>query len=420
MPTIINNWTADLTSEMRSGHTACLYGAYVFVIGMDPTGATGDAYLTRITIADQSLTTIAFTNTDGHHRNPSDILEVNDKLYISMGLFTSLTIVEVDPIAMTYTDVVNSTSYDNSSRGALATDGTYLYAAPENTAKIIRYDLTNFGAGGTELATYSNQDGLRSDGTYLYLTTHDPAKIARITISSFTVAEVVTLASPYNSLADKFAMTTSFIWPSTDSNDTTANGYIHKATKTNLATIDSFRVYDSGGGGRLVYGTWEGEGYIWQTFGGGSTVVARINPSDQSFELFDFAAGQMSARSMVFDGAGTAYILSEGTLSTDTILSSNPVPGLAISLDCDSPPNGRLGAAYTHDLVVSGGTSPYTYAIIWGSLPQGLSLGSSTGTISGTPNASGKRSFTARVTDDDGITATVTCSITVKKCPVRR
>ena len=57
-----------------------------------------------------------------------------------------------------------------------------------------------------------------------------------------------------------------------------------------------------------------------------------------------------------------------------------------------------------------------TYAVTTGSLPSGLSLNSSTGTITGTPSSIGSSttsSFTITATDDESQTATRDYSITV-------
>ena len=54
---------------------------------------------------------------------------------------------------------------------------------------------------------------------------------------------------------------------------------------------------------------------------------------------------------------------------------------------------------YTATLTASGGTLPYTWSIISGSLPPGLTLNSTNGVISGTPIDMGVFSFTAKVED---------------------
>jgi uncharacterized protein YhjY with autotransporter beta-barrel domain len=67
-------------------------------------------------------------------------------------------------------------------------------------------------------------------------------------------------------------------------------------------------------------------------------------------------------------------------------------------------PNGTQNVAYSQTVTASGGTGPYTYSISAGALPAGLSLNSSTGTISGTPTGSGASNFTVRALDSLGNT----------------
>jgi hypothetical protein len=63
-------------------------------------------------------------------------------------------------------------------------------------------------------------------------------------------------------------------------------------------------------------------------------------------------------------------------------------------------------------LSATGGTAPYTWTVASGSLPGGLTL-SGAGIISGTPTQAGNSSFTVRVTDQLGGTATRALSISV-------
>jgi RHS repeat-associated protein len=65
-----------------------------------------------------------------------------------------------------------------------------------------------------------------------------------------------------------------------------------------------------------------------------------------------------------------------------------------------SLPDGTVSQAYSVTLLASGGTTAYSWSITSGSLPSGLSLNASTGTISGTPTAaSGPVDVTFQVTD---------------------
>ena len=82
------------------------------------------------------------------------------------------------------------------------------------------------------------------------------------------------------------------------------------------------------------------------------------------------------------------------------------------SISTNSLPNGTVGTAYSQTLAATGGTSPYSWTVIAGSLPSGLTL-SSSGLISGTPTtAGGPTSITLKVTDNNNITATKVLSVT--------
>lgn len=95
----------------------------------------------------------------------------------------------------------------------------------------------------------------------------------------------------------------------------------------------------------------------------------------------------------------------------------------ALSLECPLTATGEIGVPYDDFLILTGGTAPFTFAIIFGSLPPGLTLNTSTGEISGTPTTAGIYSYVARVTDADGNTAqTPGCPITITtlsiNCPI--
>ncbi|HZX47108.1 MAG TPA: stalk domain-containing protein [Clostridia bacterium] len=69
-----------------------------------------------------------------------------------------------------------------------------------------------------------------------------------------------------------------------------------------------------------------------------------------------------------------------------------------------NPPEGRVGASYTHTFTVNRGTSPYTYKVTGGTLPEGLSLARN-GTLNGTPETAGTYKYTVTVTDRSGRTS---------------
>jgi len=64
--------------------------------------------------------------------------------------------------------------------------------------------------------------------------------------------------------------------------------------------------------------------------------------------------------------------------------------------------SGKNGKAYKATVRASLGKSPYTWALIGGSLPAGLNLDTAAGVISGVPTATGSFELTLQVTDSLG------------------
>jgi hypothetical protein len=62
--------------------------------------------------------------------------------------------------------------------------------------------------------------------------------------------------------------------------------------------------------------------------------------------------------------------------------------------------SGKVGTYYQAQLYANGGTGSYSWSVVYGSLPSGLSL--SNGTVYGTPNVASTWSFTIRATDTNG------------------
>jgi hypothetical protein len=86
---------------------------------------------------------------------------------------------------------------------------------------------------------------------------------------------------------------------------------------------------------------------------------------------------------------------------------------IPLSIGTSSLPNGTVGVTYSQTLSPTGGSSPYIWSAVSGTLPVGLSLNSA-GVISGIPTAAGgPTSVTFRVTDSTSATATKSLSITV-------
>lgn len=76
-------------------------------------------------------------------------------------------------------------------------------------------------------------------------------------------------------------------------------------------------------------------------------------------------------------------------------------------------PNAAVNTAYSQTLTATGGQSPYGWAVTSGSLPVGLTLGATSGVISGTPTLPGSATFTVTVTDYTRVTAQASYTLIV-------
>jgi hypothetical protein len=94
-----------------------------------------------------------------------------------------------------------------------------------------------------------------------------------------------------------------------------------------------------------------------------------------------------------------------------------PPPGCpAITLAPATLPNGTVGVAYTQAITGSGGTAPYTFAVISGTLPAGLTL-TSAGVLAGTPSTATTATITIRGTDVNGCFASVAYTMVIAAAP---
>ncbi len=73
---------------------------------------------------------------------------------------------------------------------------------------------------------------------------------------------------------------------------------------------------------------------------------------------------------------------------------------------------GTMNAAYSASLAAAGGTAPYTWSVISGTLPKGISL-SGAGVLSGTPTVAGSNSFTVQVADSGRTPQTASLAATL-------
>uniref|UniRef100_Q01UF3 Ig family protein n=1 Tax=Solibacter usitatus (strain Ellin6076) TaxID=234267 RepID=Q01UF3_SOLUE len=120
--------------------------------------------------------------------------------------------------------------------------------------------------------------------------------------------------------------------------------------------------------------------------------------------------GTYMVRTVVTDSVG----------GTDDVTCTIIVAGPPLNLVCGTCGNSKatVGSAYSSTLAVQGGTASFTFSIVSGSLPPGLTLNPTTGAITGTPTATGTYTFTSKVVDANGTSDTAQCGIVVVASPV--
>jgi hypothetical protein len=142
--------------------------------------------------------------------------------------------------------------------------------------------------------------------------------------------------------------------------------------------------------------------YAWSVVAGALPNGIALDPATGAVSGTPTTAGTASFTVQVSDD------LDQGDTQALSLLVAPPP-----SVTTTSLPAGNLGVAYGANLQASGGTTPYSWSLDAGSLPAGLALDPATGSITGTPTATGTFPFTVRVTDARGASDPQDLSIAV-------
>jgi autotransporter-associated beta strand protein len=131
----------------------------------------------------------------------------------------------------------------------------------------------------------------------------------------------------------------------------------------------------------------------------------------------------LSGTQLTFSGTPTAtgtFPLSitlhdDGNNSDSTVASASITINAALGITTASLPNWTETIAYNQSIATTGGTGPLTFSLSAGVLPNGLSLNTTNGLISGTPSVGGAGTYpiTVLVTDAVGATASHSYSVTI-------
>lgn len=147
-----------------------------------------------------------------------------------------------------------------------------------------------------------------------------------------------------------------------------------------------------------------GKGVTWSLTGAGS-----LNSSVGASVIYSPPSGILSSAEQA---TITATSLTDSTKSASVKITVNLHP---LIQPLQTFANGSVGVPYSQTIVIVGGTPPFEWSIyngpiitgnyVGGSVPDGLTLNASTGTISGTPTGAGTWYFEATATDATGVTA---------------
>ena len=146
--------------------------------------------------------------------------------------------------------------------------------------------------------------------------------------------------------------------------------------------------------------------YTWSLVSGALPGGLSLSPSTGAIIGTPTGAGVSTFTVKVTD--------SEGSPQTATKqLSITINPAVPLSISTTTLPNGTVGTQYSAPITAIGGVYPYTWSIISGTLPSGLSLNSTTGAIGGMPVLAGNSSFTIQVTDSETPTVRAAAQLSI-------
>ncbi len=148
-------------------------------------------------------------------------------------------------------------------------------------------------------------------------------------------------------------------------------------------------------------------GYNWSLNSGSLPAGVALSAAGQ-ISGTPTTAGTSSFTVQVRDSGSPAQTATQ-SLSISVVAALPPPLGISTS----SLPDGTVGVAYNATVSATGGTPGYSWSIVSGSLPAGMTMAASSGQISGTPSAAAAYSFTLQVTDSGSPAQAATHSYSV-------
>ena len=148
--------------------------------------------------------------------------------------------------------------------------------------------------------------------------------------------------------------------------------------------------------------------YVWSIVSGALPGGLSLNGGTGGIAGTPSTAGTSSFTVQVTDGQAPADTATRALQITVLTVSYDPLVITTTSL-----PNARRNKSYSRTLAATGGLAPYTWSVVGGNLPPGLTLNASTGVVSGKATTIATYNFTVQARDSQGTPVTDTQSLTI-------
>lgn len=331
-------------------------------------------------------------------------------LTVQAGATSGVAFVSTSPVTATTTSVV-SASYNGLTRTATMT----VTPPPDNSGTTLE---------SISLSPSTVQTGTTQTSATLFFSGLTPSGGATVSLASSnpslaTVPSTVTV--PANSSTGAFSVSISPSGSGTATINATYNGLTRSAVLT-VTTQSLFRIITESPlpnarvgqnyAGFIEACCGQGTPYRWSLvngtvpdglrFAGDDLRLTRTTGVTGVPERVQTTTFTVRAR----DGAGN-------TARKTFTLTVDPAAPLVITNGTDRLRDGQVGVSYEAAVFPGGGTPPYTWSHVGGTLPPGLSVQASPGRVLGTPTTAGDFTFTLRVDDSGGQFATQQFSILI-------
>jgi len=298
--TLLNNWLVSLAVGQNSPRGMIHLSGYLYVLCQQ-----SPSLIVKIEVANPANRSVLTFPSDEYHNGAFDLtyIPAKGRLYVTFGSYfldQKVTIAEVNPSDLSYSDVISDANYYGPD--SLTFDSTYLYVNGWTDdplgPHILRYSLTDFSFQGV-IDTSDCFNSLRYDGTKLYgvdRASPNPASVFRINTSTWAIEEEAQLPAGCGAGATAMAFTTDYLWVGI-AGASTYRGSVVRVLKSDLT---SSTVINTGTSmpcnGVFCDGT-----YVWALLTYPSR-LARINANTLRVDIFPFSNGQDAATKMALFG----------------------------------------------------------------------------------------------------------------------